>query len=34
MAEMVCPALVQEAVSRGVSFVLGKREEKASQGHL
>lgn len=34
MAEMVCSALVQETVSRGVSFVLGKREEKASQGHL
>ncbi|XP_066393146.1 uncharacterized protein [Miscanthus floridulus] len=34
MAEMVCSALVQETVSRGVSFALGKREEKASQGHL
>jgi len=34
MAEMVCSALVQETVSRGVSFALGMREEKASQGHL
>ncbi|XP_066393147.1 uncharacterized protein [Miscanthus floridulus] len=34
MVEMVCSALVQETVSRGVSFALGKREEKASQGHL
>jgi len=34
MAEMVCSALVQETVSRGVSFALGRREEKASQGHL
>ncbi|XP_066393021.1 uncharacterized protein [Miscanthus floridulus] len=34
MAEMVCSALVQETVSKGVSFALGKREEKASQGHL
>jgi len=34
MAETVCSALVQETVSRGVSFALGKREEKASQGHL
>ncbi|CAD6221507.1 unnamed protein product [Miscanthus lutarioriparius] len=31
---MLRSALVQEAVSRGVSFVLGWREEKASQGHL
>ena len=30
----MCSALVQETVSRGVSFALGKREEKASQGHL
>ncbi|WVZ61711.1 hypothetical protein U9M48_011541 [Paspalum notatum var. saurae] len=34
MAEMVGSAFVQEAVSRAVSFVLGKREEAASQGHL
>jgi hypothetical protein len=34
MAEMVCSALVQETVSRGVSLALGRREEKASQGHL
>jgi len=34
MAEMVCSALVQETVSRGVSFELGRREEKASQGHV
>jgi hypothetical protein len=31
---MVCSALVQETLSRGVSFALGRREEKASQGHL
>ncbi|KAJ1254562.1 hypothetical protein BS78_K033400 [Paspalum vaginatum] len=34
MAEMVGLAFVQEAVSRAVSFVVGKREEAASQGHL
>ncbi|WVZ61702.1 hypothetical protein U9M48_011532 [Paspalum notatum var. saurae] len=34
MAEMVGSAFVQEAVSRAVSFVLGKREEAASQGHM
>ncbi|KAJ1287568.1 hypothetical protein BS78_02G020000 [Paspalum vaginatum] len=34
MTEMVCSAVVQETVSRGVSFVFGKREEKASQGHM
>ncbi|CAM0145205.1 unnamed protein product [Urochloa decumbens] len=31
---MVCSALVQEGVSRAISSVLGKREEKASQGHI
>ena len=34
MAEMFVSTLVQETVSKSVSFVLGKREEKASQGHL
>ena len=34
MAEMVCSALFQETVSRCISFALGRREEKASQGHL
>ncbi|WVZ61692.1 hypothetical protein U9M48_011525, partial [Paspalum notatum var. saurae] len=35
MAEMVCPALVQEAVSRGVSFAWGNCENKAlSPGHM
>ncbi|WVZ73652.1 LOW QUALITY PROTEIN: hypothetical protein U9M48_021937 [Paspalum notatum var. saurae] len=33
MAEMVGSAVIQEAVSRGVSFMLGKRK-KASQGHM
>ncbi|WVZ83905.1 hypothetical protein U9M48_031000 [Paspalum notatum var. saurae] len=33
MAEMVGAAFFQEAVSRGVSFLLGKHEEKPSQGH-
>ncbi|CAL5077063.1 unnamed protein product [Urochloa decumbens] len=32
-AQTVCPAVVQELVSRGASFMLGKRKEKASQGH-
>jgi hypothetical protein len=34
MAKMLCCAIVEEAVSRGVSFVLSKREEKASQGRI
>ncbi|KAJ1254561.1 hypothetical protein BS78_K033300 [Paspalum vaginatum] len=34
MLGMVGSAMVQEAVSRAVSFVVGKREEAASQGHL
>ncbi|GJN24385.1 hypothetical protein PR202_gb12123 [Eleusine coracana subsp. coracana] len=33
MAEMVGSALVEEGVSRLVSFLWGKSEEKASQGH-
>lgn len=33
MAGIFGSALVQEGVSRGISFVLGKREEKASHGH-
>ncbi|CAM0145198.1 unnamed protein product [Urochloa decumbens] len=33
MAEMVGSAVVQEAVSRVSSFVLGKRKDKASEGH-
>lgn len=31
MAEIVISAFVQETVSRAVSFVLDKREEKASE---
>lgn len=34
MADMVCSALVEEAGSRGVSFLLGKRAEVLSQGHI
>jgi hypothetical protein len=35
MAEMVASALVQEAVSNGVSFMLGKHNEKSmSQGRI
>ncbi|WVZ61707.1 hypothetical protein U9M48_011537 [Paspalum notatum var. saurae] len=36
MAEMLFSVVVQEAISKGVSFVLDKREEKkaSSQGHL
>ncbi|KAG2639683.1 hypothetical protein PVAP13_2KG028664 [Panicum virgatum] len=33
MAEIVISAFVQEIVSRAVSFVLDKREEKASESH-
>ena len=33
MAEIVISAFVQETVSRAVSFVLDKREEKASESH-
>jgi hypothetical protein len=33
MAEMVGSAIVQEGMSRAVSFMLGKYMEKASEGH-
>ncbi|KAJ1287578.1 hypothetical protein BS78_02G020800 [Paspalum vaginatum] len=34
MAEMVFSAVLQEFVSQGISFVLGKRKMKDSQGHM
>jgi ElaB/YqjD/DUF883 family membrane-anchored ribosome-binding protein len=34
MVEMVWSVLVQEAISRVISFGFSRREEKASQGHL
>ena len=34
MAEMVGSAVIQEAVSRVSSFVLGKREDKESKGRI
>ncbi|CAN6180243.1 unnamed protein product [Urochloa humidicola] len=33
MAEMVAGAIFQEAVSRGLSYALGKRKERAPEGH-
>ncbi|WVZ83906.1 hypothetical protein U9M48_031001, partial [Paspalum notatum var. saurae] len=34
MAEMMLSAVVQEAVSRGISFLLDKREEQTSEAHI